>query len=106
MDDDRQAASHGQVQTPAESPRHLTASETQALTILNRLGARLDPDFTPRALRTAYRTLARRLHPDQYSNGDSVERLRRSRLFVVATEHHRTLLRVITRETQTVGAGA
>jgi len=106
IDDDHQTASHRSGQTPAGSPRHLTSSETQALTILNRLGARLHPDFTHRALRSAYRTLARRLHPDHYANSDSVERTRRSRLFVVATEHHRTLLRVIARETQTVAAGA
>ena len=102
--DDCQTAPPRRGHTPAGSPRHLTSSETQALTILNRLGARLDPDFTHRALRTAYRTLARRLHPDHYSKSDSVERMRRSRLFVVATEHHRTLLRVIARETQTVAA--
>lgn len=105
-DDDRQTVPARRSHTTVGSPRHLTSGETHALTILNRLGARLDPDFTHRALRTAYRALARRLHPDHHAKTDPVERMRRSRLFVVATEHHRTLLRVIARETQTVVAGA
>lgn len=46
------------------SARPLTAHERAALDVLNGLGADLTADFTRRELRSAFRALARRFHPD------------------------------------------
>jgi hypothetical protein len=101
--DDGQTTSQVSSWTSARTSRHLNSGESHALEILNRLGARLAPDFTHRDLRTAYRALARRLHPDCHQMSDPENQMRRARLFVVATKHHHTLLRVIARETQALG---
>ncbi|MBM3821111.1 MAG: J domain-containing protein [Acidimicrobiia bacterium] len=44
--------------------RRLSAPERDALDLLNSLGAHLTDDFTRRELRSAFRALARRFHPD------------------------------------------
>jgi hypothetical protein len=44
--------------------RALSASQRQALDLLNSLGAQLTADFTRDELRSAFRALARRFHPD------------------------------------------
>ena len=46
---------------------------------------------TPDALRRAYRTLARRYHPDHHQGCSAAERERLARLFVEATERYRFL---------------
>ena len=46
---------------PARAP---SASQRQALDLLNSLGAALTADFTRDELRSAFRALARRYHPD------------------------------------------
>ena len=62
-------------------PRHLTSLERQALD-----GAR-----TPDELRRAYRTLARRYHPDRHHGCSPAERERLAHLFAEATEYYRML---------------
>ena len=44
--------------------RALSATQRQALDLLNSLGAHLAADFTRDELRSAFRALARRYHPD------------------------------------------
>ena len=51
----------------------------------------LDDAGTPDALRHAYRTLARRYHPDRHAGCSAAERERLARLFAEATEHYRRL---------------
>ena len=51
----------------------------------------LDDAQTPDALRRAYRTLARRYHPDRHVGCSAAERERLARLFAEATEHYRVL---------------
>ena len=51
----------------------------------------LDGARTPDALRRAYRTLARRYHPDSHPGTTAAERAHLARLFAVATEHYRSL---------------
>ena len=65
------------VEPPA--PVHLSAFERQSL----------DEARTPDALRRAYRTLARRYHPDHHQGGSAAERERLARLFAEATELYR-----------------
>ena len=62
-------------------PVHLSTFERQTL----------DDARTPDALRRAYRTLARRYHPDHHHGCSAAERERLARLFAEATEHYRFL---------------
>jgi hypothetical protein len=76
--------------------RRLTPGEMQSLQMLNALGARLSADFSMSDLRSAYRRLARRYHPDRHPNG-GVDHLRWTRLFAEITTHHRHLTRALDR---------
>ena len=94
------AAMAGDRMAPAAVPprrrcRMLTAPEQRALDGLVRLGATLEPDFTAADLRTAFRTLARRYHPDSHPTSSTVELTRFARLFADVTEHHRRLRSVV-----------
>ena len=51
--------------------RQLTNPQRQALDTLMALGARLNDAFTERDLRSAFRTLARRYHPDRHPGLDA-----------------------------------
>ena len=53
----------------------------------------LDDAPTLDALRRAYRTLARRYHPDRHEGCGVAERDRLARLFAEATSHYRQLIR-------------
>jgi len=84
---------------PAAVARPLAASMTApllvdpplpaALTTLER--RTLDDASTLDALRRAYRTLARRYHPDRHQGCGPVERERLARLFAEATTRYRQL---------------
>ncbi len=77
---------------PSRAPRPLTARQRRALDELIALGAGLASDFTERELRSAYRTLARRYHPDRYPSSGLVEKARLARVFADLNENHRRLL--------------
>jgi hypothetical protein len=71
--------------------RVLTERQQDALATLNTLGAGLAPDFTARELRSAFRTLARRYHPDRHPGGTPHEAAQLSRLFADVTTSYRRL---------------
>jgi hypothetical protein len=75
--------------------RHLPLRHQLALDALADLGANLRPDFTLPELRSAFRTLARRYHPDRHAVSDGDEQHRRARLFAAATDHYHCLLEVV-----------
>jgi hypothetical protein len=71
--------------------RELTAEQQRALAGLIALGARLDAGFTQRELQSAFRSLARRFHPDRHPDSTDAERTTLSRQFAAVLEHYRRL---------------
>jgi hypothetical protein len=71
--------------------RRLTLRQQRALDELNALGANLRADFTPGELRTVFRTLARRYHPDSHPAATRAEASRLSRVFADVTTSYRCL---------------
>ena len=59
------------------------------------LGAVIGPDFTEVELRSAFRALALRYHPDRHPGITEPERARLARLFADASECHRQLAAVV-----------
>ena len=76
----------------ARPRRRLTVGQQHALDALVRLGAKLGPNFTAGELRSAFRTLARRYHPDRHPVASQFERVRLSRQFTDLTSNHQQLL--------------
>jgi DnaJ-class molecular chaperone len=64
------------------------------LAILEALGAVLPADFTSDELRAAFRSLARRYHPDRHPRCSEDERIRLGVLFGHAHDAYRTLSRI------------
>ena len=75
--------------------RPMAAGQASAFSELDSLGADLRPDFTAGELRSAYRALARRYHPDSHQGSSDVVKARLTRLFADLTEHYRRLLAVL-----------
>ena len=71
--------------------RAVTAEQQQALDRLVALGAKLDATFTPRELRSAFRSLARRFHPDRYPHSTDDERANLSRQFAAIKDDYQRL---------------
>jgi hypothetical protein len=59
---------------PARHRRRLTANQRLALDTLRRNGARLSDDFLASELKSAFRVLARGLHPDMHPHASDQER--------------------------------
>ncbi len=81
--------------TPRPTPRPtrtLTPTEFSALVTLVRFGAALDQSATARELRTAFRALAQRYHPDRHPHVTDAERTRLSRTFAEIASAYDCLL--------------
>lgn len=76
---------------PTRVQRCLTAKQRVALATLVALGATLGADFTIAELRTAFRALARRYHPDSFAGASELERSRLARLFTSARDAYELL---------------
>ena len=62
-------------------PTRLTREQQVALDDLQALGALLTPDFTPEELRSTFRALARRYHPDRHPQAGQPAKAELSVLF-------------------------
>jgi hypothetical protein len=71
--------------------RRLTAAQQSAFDTFLELGASVGPDFSAGELRSAFRELARRFHPDRHPGIAGEERARLTGLFVRAREAYRIL---------------
>lgn len=72
--------------------RRLTPAQRQAVDALRALGADLLTDsFTDAEAKSAFRTLARRFHPDRHPGSSDAERARLARSFAAACAAYRTL---------------
>jgi len=76
-------------------PRRLNARQQRALDRLVALGAELRADFSPHLLRSAFRSLARRYHPDRHPESDPAEKARLSGLFSELNDSYRRLLTLV-----------
>jgi len=78
---------------PAEprAARRLKPAEQSALQTLVKLGAALDVSFTARELRTAFRSLAQRYHPDRHPGANEAERTRLGQTFAELTSAYGVL---------------
>lgn len=74
----------------APPPRVLTAAQAQALDALNACGAALTVRFTRAELRSAYRRLARRFHPDRHAHR-TADTAALAQTFAAITAHYRLL---------------
>jgi hypothetical protein len=71
--------------------RLLTAAQKQAAGVLRGLGATLAADFTDAELKSVFRALARRFHPDRHPGSTEGERARLALSFATACDAYRTL---------------
>jgi hypothetical protein len=77
---------------PSVRPRRsLTSREQAALDQLNALGASIGADFTVDGLRSAFRALAPRYHPDRHPGSSASEQARLSMQFVQLNDAYREL---------------
>jgi len=79
----------------ARASRPMAPGQARAFGELVSLGADLRPDFTAVELRSAYRSLARRYHPDSHPGSSEVAKVRLARLFADLTENYRRLLAML-----------
>jgi hypothetical protein len=77
---------------PASPRRRLTAVQWRSLDAFNRLGAGIDADFSATDLRSAFRLLARRYHPDRHPAAGDGDRQRLSQQFTTLRTSYETLL--------------
>lgn len=80
---------------PARERRNLTMPQRQALEKFVWLGAGLGADFSASELRSAFRALALRYHPDRHPGISDAERARLARLFADLSAWHRQLVAVV-----------
>jgi len=75
--------------------RTLTVPQQKALEKFVWLGAGLGADFSASELRSAFRALALRYHPDRHPSITDAERARLARVFADLSECHRQLVAVV-----------
>ena len=76
---------------PSRPSRRLSAAQQAALDTFLELGAAIGPHFTQAELRSAFRELARRFHPDRHPDISVDQRVRLTKLFVRARDACRIL---------------
>jgi hypothetical protein len=76
---------------PAAPRRVLSTAQEQALAAFNELGASLGSDFTATELRAAFRSLARRYHPDRHPGTNDTQRSHLATLFAQAHSAYKHL---------------
>ena len=80
---------------PRKPARRLTDAQRRALETLRAAGATdLTADFSEAELKSAYRALARRFHPDRHPLADAPERARLARTFSSMSDAYRELSRI------------
>ena len=77
---------------PRDGHVRLTERQQRAFHVLVVLGADLRSDFTADGLRSAYRSLARRYHPDRHPDSSQADKARLARVFADLNEYHSWLL--------------
>ena len=77
---------------PARLRRPLTTAQSRALEALNQLGAGIGVDSSVGELRSAFRMLARRYHPDRHPDASVVDRHRLAWQFTTIRNSYKTLL--------------
>jgi hypothetical protein len=82
---------HGRSVPVPAAVRDLTPAEETALHTLIKLGARIDRHFTSRQLRSAFRTLAQRYHPDRHPHAGPAERMQLGAAFAELTQAYGVL---------------
>jgi hypothetical protein len=78
--------------TASRASRTLTVAQQHAVDTLVDLGATLPPDFTLGELRSQFRRLARRLHPDRHPGGAPALKARLARQFADASASYQRLM--------------
>lgn len=81
--------------TGTRARRTLTARQHEALERFIWLGANLTPDFSGSELRSTFRALARRYHPDRHPHVTDSERARLARAFAELSDCHRVLVAAV-----------
>lgn len=78
--------------TPVRPARTLSRTQERALDYLRGLGARtLAADFTDAEIKSAFRALALRFHPDRHPGSSDAERASLARAFASVCDAYRTL---------------
>ena len=88
---DRASIGESGSRTAPEEVRTLSPREQQALHTLISLGAQLTASFAFVELRSAFRELARRYHPDRHTGIADAEKSRLASSFALAREAYRVL---------------
>lgn len=78
--------------SPVRLRRRLTRAQSRALEAFNQLGAGIRVDFSAGELRSAFRMLARRYHPDRHPDASVVDRHRLAWQFTTIRNSYQTLL--------------
>ena len=76
---------------PARSPRPLSPRQREAFDAFVQLGARISDDFTDAELRSMFRSLALRYHPDRHPGGSDDERAQLSVCFAQLHDAYESL---------------
>jgi len=83
------------VAAPARPVRRLTTAQARSLDALNLLGAGVRAGFSVTELRSAFRGLARRYHPDRHPGASDADRQQLAQQFMALRASYETLLTAI-----------